>query len=122
MQSMKHILESFGASFSYQRVNLTGPFRHLKVALIADELTRSCLAFECQVRDLTPLNAHWVLKFWKPDLLLVESAWEGRGNAWKYKIAAYPDRPDGGRARRSVGQHTAGDWRPSSWRLSPSWQ
>ena len=42
MQSMKHLLESFGASFSYQRVNPTGPFRHLNVALIADELTRSC--------------------------------------------------------------------------------
>ncbi len=91
---MKHILESFGASFGFHGVNPTGAFRHLKVALIADELTSSCLAFECQVRDLTPLNAHWVLKFWKPDLLLVESAWQGRGNAWKYKIASYPDRSE----------------------------
>ena len=94
MQSMKHLLESFGASFGFQGVNPTGAFRNLKIGLIADELTGSCLAFECQVRDLTPLNAHWVLKFWKPDLLLVESAWQGRGNAWKYKIAAYPDRPE----------------------------
>ena len=83
MQSMKHILESFGASFGFHGVNPTGAFRNLKVALIADELTSSCLSFECQVRDLTPLNAHWVLKFWKPDLLLVESDWQGRGNAWK---------------------------------------
>ena len=30
------------------------------------------------------------------------------------------DRRPGRRARRSVGQHTAGDWRPSFWRLSPS--
>ncbi|WP_447985813.1 CgeB family protein [Nitrospira sp. Nam74] len=71
-----------------------GAFRNLKVALIADELTRSCLSFECHVRDLTPLNAKLLLKFWRPDMIFVESAWQGRGNAWKYKIAAYPDRPE----------------------------
>lgn len=69
------------------------PFRNLKVALVADELTRSCIARECQVRDLTPLNHHWLFRFWKPDLLLVESAWQGVGDAWKFKIAAYPEFP-----------------------------
>lgn len=72
----------------------TASFCHLKIALIADDLTRSCLSFECQVRDLTPLNYKLVLRFWKPDLVFVESAWQGRWDAWKYKIAAYPDRSD----------------------------
>jgi hypothetical protein len=32
-------------------------------------------------------------------------------------------RRPGRRARRSVGQHTVGDWRPSYlWRLSPFWE
>jgi spore maturation protein CgeB len=35
-----------------------------------------------------------VLKLWKPDLLFVESAWQGMGNSWKFKIATYPDRPE----------------------------
>lgn len=72
----------------------TSVFRSLKVALLSDELTRSCLKHECQVRDLTPLNYKLVLKFWKPDLLFVESAWHGVRNAWRYKIAAFPDRPE----------------------------
>ena len=69
-------------------------FGQLKIALVADELTGSSLAFECQVRNLTPLNYKLLLGFWKPDMLFVESAWNGFGNAWKFKIAAYPDRPE----------------------------
>lgn len=91
---MNPIVKSISGSFSSLVLEPPGAFRHWKVALIADELTRSCLAFECQIRDLTPLNYKFFLKFWKPDLLLVESAWQGRGNAWKYKIASYPDRPE----------------------------
>jgi spore maturation protein CgeB len=34
-----------------------------------------------------------MLKFWRPDLLFVESAWHGPNNAWKFKIASYPDYP-----------------------------
>ena len=77
-----------------QQMASNGVFRNLKVALVSDELTRSSLAFECQVRDLTPLNYKLLLKFWKPDLLFVESAWSGYKNAWKFKIAAYPDHPE----------------------------
>ncbi|MGH7183775.1 MAG: hypothetical protein ACREJN_17615 [Nitrospiraceae bacterium] len=91
---MKHLIETFGASFGFHRVTPRGPFSSLKIGLIADELTRSCLAFECQVRDLTPLNYMYILRVWKPDLLFVESAWHGLGNAWKYKIASFPDRPE----------------------------
>lgn len=67
--------------------------KKIKVALIADELTRFSLAYECNVTNITPLNYMIVLKLWKPDFLIVESAWQGRGNAWKFKIAAYPDYP-----------------------------
>ena len=66
-------------------------FRKLKVALISDALTRFCLPFECRLRDVTPLNYKFILSFWVPDLLFVESAWLGRGNTWKYKIASYPE-------------------------------
>jgi hypothetical protein len=36
---MIHILESLGAKFGFQLVNLMEAFRHLKVTLIADEVT-----------------------------------------------------------------------------------
>ena len=91
---IKHVLQSIGASFGSRRVKPTGAFRNLKVALIADELTRSCLSFECQIRDITPLNYMFLLKLWKPDVLFVESAWHGLDNAWKHKIASYPERPE----------------------------
>jgi spore maturation protein CgeB len=90
---MTGVLQAIRTSFCSLRALPNGPFRNLKVALIADELTRSCLALECQVRDLTPINYKFFLKFWKPDVLFVESAWQGLGNAWKYKIASYQDHP-----------------------------
>jgi hypothetical protein len=71
-----------------------GPFQKLRVALIADPLTRDCLAHECRIREVTPLNHGLVLRLWRPDLLLVESVWSGRRDAWKYRVAAYPDHPE----------------------------
>jgi len=66
----------------------------LKVALVADELTSACLASECNIQKVTPLNYQWVLRFRRPDFLLVESAWQGVKNRWKFKIATYPDHPE----------------------------
>jgi spore maturation protein CgeB len=70
------------------------PYKNIRIALISDELTRSCLSHECKLRDVTPLNYRLLFKFWRPDFLFVESAWQGRRNAWKYKIASYPDHPE----------------------------
>jgi len=65
----------------------------MKIALIADELTTACLKERWHVMELTPWNYRWILRYGKPDLLLVESAWKGLRNRWKYKIANYPDHP-----------------------------
>lgn len=67
--------------------------RALKIALVADELTRECLSRECRVMSVTPWNYQAVFRLWKPDILLVESAWQGRWKSWKYGIAAYPEHP-----------------------------
>jgi spore maturation protein CgeB len=71
-----------------------GPHASLTVGLVADELTRSCLGYECRTLDLTPANFDAVLRRERPDLVFVESAWHGLGDAWKYRIAAYPDHPE----------------------------
>ncbi len=70
------------------------PFARLRVALVADELTSACLAHECRIMHVTPRNAQFVLKLWRPDILFVESCWSGWRGAWKYGIAAYPDHPE----------------------------
>ncbi len=63
----------------------------MKIALIADILTSNSLGLETKTCEITPLNYKMILKFWKPDILFVESAWQGHRNRWKYKIASYPD-------------------------------
>lgn len=69
--------------------------QNLKIALIADKLTHDSLKEELNVkiRNITPLNYKLVLKFSKPDILFVESAWQGYKEKWKYKIASYLDYP-----------------------------
>lgn len=65
----------------------------LRVASILDEMSEACLAPECDLAPL-PLDG-WQerLDERRPDLLLVESAWNGNGGEWQYRIAQYP-RPD----------------------------
>jgi hypothetical protein len=66
----------------------------IKIAIIADELTSSCLSIDSNIFFVTSLNYKLVLHFWKPDFLFVESTWHGRRNSWKFKIASYPDYPE----------------------------
>ncbi|MEY9102042.1 CgeB family protein [Sinorhizobium fredii] len=66
----------------------------LSIALISDSLTAACLSKECRILALTPLNYKWVLRLQKPDLLFVESAWEGHRRRWQYKVASYPGHRD----------------------------
>ncbi|MDD2368822.1 MAG: glycosyltransferase [Sulfuricurvum sp.] len=67
--------------------------KKVKIALIADELTDKCLQYEADIFYITPLNYKLLLYFFKPDFLFVESAWHGKRNAWKFKIASYPEYP-----------------------------
>jgi hypothetical protein len=69
-------------------------FPRLTIGLVADELTRSCLAPECHLVDLTPRNFARRLRERRPDLLFVESAWRGLDDSWKFRIASYPDHPE----------------------------
>ncbi|MBN3823112.1 glycosyltransferase [Burkholderia sp. Ac-20384] len=67
---------------------------HPTIALVADGLTSSSLVFDGRIIPLGPRDYHWRLAFARPDYLLVESAWSGLRDKWKYRIAAYPDHPE----------------------------
>lgn len=88
----------FGLDLSFlgrkRSASSTSEWQALKVALVSDELTETALVNECRVMVLTPWNYRFVLNRWKPDLVFVESAWNGWRGAWKYKIASYPDHPE----------------------------
>lgn len=51
----------------------------MKIALIADKLTMSSLMAEnnISVTNITKYNYKNVFQQWKPDILFVESAWNG---------------------------------------------
>ena len=83
--------ECSGKALDLPSFSSKSDFSKLKIALVADSLTSVSLALECRVRHLTPLNSQFVLRIWRPDIVLVESAWQGHRNAWKHRIAAYPD-------------------------------
>lgn len=62
----------------------------LRVASILDEMSAACFAPECDLVPLTLEGWREQLDEQRPDLLLVESAWNGNGGEWQYRIAKYP--------------------------------
>ncbi len=62
----------------------------LRVAVVADPLTRACLQPECELADVRPDNYQEVLTDFKPDFLFFESVWHGRDDGWKFQVASYP--------------------------------
>lgn len=66
----------------------------LEILLVSDSLTESSLHNSEMLRvcKIAPaMLSQWFMA--RSDLLLVESAWQGHKNSWKYKIASYPDVP-----------------------------
>ncbi len=63
----------------------------VKLALVSDEFTRSSLISESGLVLPTPQDWRQQLASHDVDALLVESAWEGNGGAWRGKIGYYDD-------------------------------
>lgn len=59
----------------------------LRIACIMDEFTFFCFSPEADLLQLTPEN--WVneVSEFQPDLLFVESAWQGKESLWKAKVS-----------------------------------
>jgi spore maturation protein CgeB len=63
--------------------------KELRVAAILDTFTQSCFEPECELLRFRPDNWQDILSTSPPDLLFVESAWNGNDGAWQYRIAEY---------------------------------
>ena len=61
--------------------------KEMRVACVADAFTRNCYAPECNLLDLTPEGWMNELKGFSPDMLFIESAWEGKDKLWYRKIS-----------------------------------
>ena len=75
--------------------NLVTTYTDIRIALISDELTSLALD-ESSVKVFQIKDKNWfqLFKIFKPDVILVESVWRGYKDAWRYKIANYPDYPE----------------------------
>ena len=76
---------------------LNTPLKHLldkhylpdfKLALLSDEFTYLSLQLECQVLALSANNWQQQLEEFKPQLVLIESAWAGTNGSWAKKLNA----------------------------------
>ncbi|PFO80419.1 MULTISPECIES: CgeB family protein [Bacillus cereus group] len=65
------------------------PLKDLKMAVIFDEFTTASYKEECELITFTPENWLEVLNHNKPDLLMVESAWQGNGGTWNKRVGYY---------------------------------
>ncbi|WOQ74013.1 glycosyltransferase [Bacillus stratosphericus] len=61
----------------------------LKMAAIFDEFTRACFAEECRLIQFTPDNWLETLTKELPDILMVESAWQGNNGSWFKRVGNY---------------------------------
>lgn len=67
----------------------------MRIAIIGDELTSIALTpTTFKVSHIASKNWIWLFKVFKPDFILVESAWRGHKDKWRYKIANYPGYPE----------------------------
>lgn len=63
--------------------------KKLRIASILDTFSESCFGNECDLLAIRPDNWRDILAAEKPDMLLVESAWNGNGGAWQYLVGTY---------------------------------
>ena len=89
---IESILTSYGVPFSsgarrqYFKTDKTR-LKDLKVAAVADDFTLGNFREECRLFELTGGNWKNEIDEFAPDLVFVESAWNGKDGTWYKKIA-----------------------------------
>lgn len=78
---------------SYKDINILGfdksqNIKDLRVAAILDEFTMNCYKDMVDIIEITPYKWKLELSIKKPQILLVESAWQGNGGLWNKKISS----------------------------------
>lgn len=63
--------------------------KEIKVACILDEFSMESYSDNLTLIPFTPQNWKQTLSINKPDILMVESAWQGNFGSWRYEIASF---------------------------------
>lgn len=77
----KNIIKSEVASIEIKKNDL------VRIAAIMDEFTSLCFAPEADILQLTPQNWKKEVDGFKPQMLFIESAWQGKDGLWKLKVS-----------------------------------
>lgn len=72
---------------TFFKLNRTKNLKELRVACIMDPFSYDSYKEECNLMQITPDNWEKEINEFKPDMLFVESAWQGKDNLWFRKIA-----------------------------------
>lgn len=70
-------------------LQVSKPLNDYKVACIFDEFSMTCFKEQVNLITFTKTNWEEVLTQNPPDVLIVESAWQGNFGSWQYMIAKY---------------------------------
>lgn len=82
--NMVHVPEESGFEFTLS--NTIQDQKQLKVAAIMDRFTLDCFCPECVLKELTPDAWMEEMEQFQPELLFLESAWEGKNGLWRGKV------------------------------------
>ena len=61
----------------------------LRVLGVLDTMSATCFGAECDLALPTPGEWQDALRDFAPDLVFVESAWQGNGGTWQYMVGSY---------------------------------
>lgn len=83
--------ENYSNKYEVEQLNVLPPrnLKDIKIAAIVDEFTEAALKKECKLIQFTPQNWLEVLSREQPDILFVESAWQGYKGTWNKKVGYY---------------------------------
>lgn len=65
----------------------------VRVAAVVDPFTAVALRSVVELHDLHPFRVEAQLEHIEPDIVFLESAWEGRGRAWLHEMSHFRGRP-----------------------------
>lgn len=84
-QDIRAVLARYGVKIGRRKLQAVS-LKELRVAAIMDRFTLACFQPECVLTQLTPDNWRGEMEQADPELLIIESAWEGKDRLWHGKI------------------------------------
>lgn len=100
MDSMASVLSKIN---QITTVNPRDGSPRVRVACILDPFSYECFKYECSLEQLSLDNWKRQIDEWKPDFLLVESAWYGLNGQWRWHLSGRSE--ESGHVMKQLIQH-----------------